>query len=328
MAERLTYPTKTPDINAPDDERLFKATEANEIRTVVNSHADDIEAIQSTLSTPTAFAGSFTSLTLLNTAFPTGANGAYAIIDAGSGATPQIALYDTDDTVWVISGAITDKVYVNSTANLPATGVENTWYITLDNFYAYLWYNAEYNIIKTPGEDDTPTLFTNNSKLITGIVARATSDAGANYSAQWSVVTRSFSPISHLKDAWYTNATTNQRLLLDFGRTITITKIVIQNYFNNTNSVDIVSGTGNAGINNCVFRAVTGDMSFVTTVHNQNLSELTTMYTGVVPQAFSSSDIFEPTITPIEAKGLGIDINTNHGSPSNLGVRKIWIYGF
>ena len=183
------------------------------------------------------------------------------------------------------------------------------------------------NAANTGWENGTP-LSLATSQLIGGVVATQSNQASANYIAQYAVMTLGFSPLGQSKNSWLCNATTDQRIVIRFGRTVSIQKIVILNYFSNTSgSITVVSGTGNAGINNCVIRAITGDESLVTTTHDANLSELTTIYTGVIPQVTDSQDVFLPSITATSGDGIVIDGDDNHGSPSNMGVRQILIYG-
>lgn len=45
MSERITYPQKTNNPGDPDSVKLYFATEANQVKAVVNSHADEIEGL-------------------------------------------------------------------------------------------------------------------------------------------------------------------------------------------------------------------------------------------------------------------------------------------
>jgi len=151
MSDRLTYPNKTNNPSDPETVNMFFATEANEIKTKFNTHADDIEALQNAIqNSSNPFYGFFTSLALLQAAHPVGEANAYAVIDPGVGQTVQIAVWDTGDSEWKITGATNDKVFVTSYANLPQPGVENVWYITTNNSNAYLWFNSQYNLINKP----------------------------------------------------------------------------------------------------------------------------------------------------------------------------------
>lgn len=91
--------------------------------------------------------GRYTSLALLQAAHTTAQEFAWAIIDEGPTISPQIALWNNNTTIWELSGATTDKIFVASYANLPAPGIENIWYITLDDKGLYLYYNSQYNLM-------------------------------------------------------------------------------------------------------------------------------------------------------------------------------------
>lgn len=145
MADRLTYPDK--DSNSQDNQiKKFFDTEANEIKAVTDNHADEIESIQSQLNQAANPAyGTFTSLTALQLAHPTGELNAWAVIDAGVGVTPQIAVWDNTESEWqLVSTPINNIVYVNNVASLPPTGVANTWYITTDSYSVYVYNNNQY----------------------------------------------------------------------------------------------------------------------------------------------------------------------------------------
>lgn len=154
MAERLTYPTKTNNPTDADSIRKFHATEANEIKEVVENHADEIEAIQSQLLNSTnPYYGIYTSLSLLEAAHPTGEANAWAIIDQGTGITPKIAYWNTTGSTWEIATASDEKIYIANEAALPNPGVEDKWYITLDKFQLFIWKNSQWEEIgpKTTG---------------------------------------------------------------------------------------------------------------------------------------------------------------------------------
>ena len=149
------------------------AEDFNEVGTLFNEYADAIEILQGTTA-PTQNVGSYTTLALLTAAYPTGAGTAFAIIDAGAGQTPSIAIWDATDSQWEISGTTTDKVYVNSFAVLPQPGIANTWYITTDFFKTYLWYNNQYNITNPDASSDW------NRKYVKQITQDAIVDTSVN----------------------------------------------------------------------------------------------------------------------------------------------------
>jgi hypothetical protein len=150
-AAKRPSPELTNKINInPVGNRLHEATAEDYIETaeILNDHADKIDAMKTTESGK-PFYGFFTSLALLQAAYPTGTLNALAIIDSGIGATPQLALWDNNDMVWVINSVAENVKFVETISLLPAPGLENMIYITLDNFKAYVWKNSQYNLIFT-----------------------------------------------------------------------------------------------------------------------------------------------------------------------------------
>jgi hypothetical protein len=135
----------------PVGNRLHEATAEDfaEIASLLNSYADAIEALQLSQS-PNPFYGRYTSIALLEAAYTTGEENAWAVIDAGAGITPQIAIWDNIGLNWEISGAVSNTIEVANFAALPAPGTIDKWYVTLDTNYLYRWYNSRYNLIGVP----------------------------------------------------------------------------------------------------------------------------------------------------------------------------------
>jgi len=77
------------------------AEDFQELGTILNAFADAIESLMGS-ETPNPNYGTFSSLILLQAAFPSGELNAYAIIDPGVGTPPQIALWDNTDNEWVL----------------------------------------------------------------------------------------------------------------------------------------------------------------------------------------------------------------------------------
>lgn len=146
MADRATYPVK--DANSEIDLiRKFFDSEANEIKDVLDNHANLIEALEANIIlSENPFYGRWASLALLIQAYPVGEENAWAIIDAGAGITPQIVAWDDVGEEWEFVNTIGSFVqFYNNYASLPSPGVSNTLYITTDNFNTYVWYNSQYN---------------------------------------------------------------------------------------------------------------------------------------------------------------------------------------
>lgn len=141
----------------PVGNRINEATAEDfiEAGNILEDHADKIDALTGA-ATPNPNYGVYTSLTLLKAAHPTADSGAYAIIDAGVGNTPQIALWDNNDTDWVL-GTVDDLfIYVANNASLPAPGTAGKIYVTLDNLKQYIWQTSQYNVL-SPGVTEAPT---------------------------------------------------------------------------------------------------------------------------------------------------------------------------
>ena len=154
MSERITYSDK--DAGSSNElEKKYFDSDANQVKETVNAHADEIEELQAALPTSTnPFYGTFTSLTNLVLAYPTGELNSWAIIDAGFGLTPKIALWDNTDGQWEISTATQNIITVENYAALPSTGVADTIYITIDTFQCYFWASAQYNLLSPVNNSD------------------------------------------------------------------------------------------------------------------------------------------------------------------------------
>lgn len=124
-----------------------------ELCAILEEVIDAVESLQLTTS-PNPYYGSYTSLALLQAAYPVGEANAWAIIDAGVGITPQIAYWNTTSEAWEISGAVDDTIEVANYASLPAPGTTGKWYVTLDTNYLYRWYNAQYNLVGVPATNE------------------------------------------------------------------------------------------------------------------------------------------------------------------------------
>lgn len=77
------------------------AEDYNEIGALFDEYADAIESLQGSQN-PNPNYGTFSSLLLLQAAYPVGEPNAYAVIDPGIGTPPQIALWDDNDNEWVL----------------------------------------------------------------------------------------------------------------------------------------------------------------------------------------------------------------------------------
>lgn len=127
-------------INAPGN-RLNEAQAADfvEICALLNEYADVLDLLTGS-STPNAFFGVYTTLVLLQTTHPTAVAGAYAIIDAGVGADPQIALWDNNDNLWVLqqtSSTTTQKTVEvgDNVANVKVTDVNGDEHIIVSGTF-------------------------------------------------------------------------------------------------------------------------------------------------------------------------------------------------
>lgn len=197
-ALKVTYPEKTNNPTDSDSIRKFFATEANEIKTVTDDHADQIEDLKSKLvESSNPYYGRYTSLAFLQAAHPTAELNAWAVIDAGTGITPQIASWDNTNTIWEIAGYTSNNVDVANYASLPTPGTEGITYLTKNTGYLYRWYNSKYNLVggsapvevriqgalvETYGKTDLTTfedndkfrIWVNNTHYYQGIIKDAT----------------------------------------------------------------------------------------------------------------------------------------------------------
>lgn len=165
-ASRLTYPDKTNNPSDPDSIRKFFATEATEIKEVAGNHADLLDAIDTRLSalelsqSSNPFYGRYSSLAILQAAYPVGELDAWAVIDAGAGITPLIAIWDDVGGTWEISGYKDNTIEVANYAALPAPGLIGKWYVVKDEESLYRWFDGSYHLMRI---DNVQT--TNSNKL-------------------------------------------------------------------------------------------------------------------------------------------------------------------
>ena len=147
-SKRPTYPTKTNNPSDSDDIRKFKATEANEIKDVLIDHAESIDALLAALgiNEGTNSIGEFETLSILQAAYPDGADGSYAIINDGLGSTPQVAVYNDTSGLWETPTPDDPIIWVSSSSALPATGTANKVYVALDSGTLYYWDGSDYSI--------------------------------------------------------------------------------------------------------------------------------------------------------------------------------------
>ena len=168
-----------------------------ELGNILNEIIDEVEAIDlSTTSNP--YYGKYTTLANLQAAHTTAELNAWAIIDAGTGITPQIASWDNTNSLWEIAGYTSNNISVNTFSLLPNPGTENITYLTKDTGYLYQWYNTRYNLVggnapvevriqgalvETYGKTDLANFedndkfryWYNNSRYYAGIILDATS---------------------------------------------------------------------------------------------------------------------------------------------------------
>lgn len=139
-SEALSQKTNvTPSVNRQQE---ATAEDFNEVGTLLNEYADAIELLTQNGSV-NPYYGSYTSLAALQTAHSTALTDGWAIIDAGSGVTPQIAAWDDTTLAWEIAAATDLLVFVNSASSLPGAGDSQKLYITLDDNGLYC-YNSDY----------------------------------------------------------------------------------------------------------------------------------------------------------------------------------------
>lgn len=148
VAPRLTYPDKTNNSADPDLIKKFHATEANEIKSVVDGHADILDDLLIALGIDETSInlGTFLNLSILNAAHPDGPenSGDYAIIHDGSSASQQVAKYNVSTSQWEIVGAVETVIWLANATELPGTGTVNKLYISLDSGVIKYWDEGQY----------------------------------------------------------------------------------------------------------------------------------------------------------------------------------------
>lgn len=147
-ALKLIWSVKTNNPSDPDSIRKFHATEANDVVSVTDDHADKIDLLEANqINSSNPYYGVFGSLTALQSSFPVGVPDAWAIIDAGAGITPQIAFWNVSIPAWEIVGYNDEIIRVANFAALPAPGNTTKLYITLDKANSYIWDGSTYYLI-------------------------------------------------------------------------------------------------------------------------------------------------------------------------------------
>ncbi|UOY07735.1 hypothetical protein L0P88_04090 [Muricauda sp. SCSIO 64092] len=143
---KITYPNKTNNPTDADNIRKFQFGDANEIKNALNNNADELETVLAALgiNQGSNSIGSFVSLTLLQAAYPDGANGSYAIIDDGLGGTPQIATYNSGTAQWELSVPDGSIIWVANQAALPNPGIAQKLYIALDSGDFFYWTGSQF----------------------------------------------------------------------------------------------------------------------------------------------------------------------------------------
>lgn len=151
--ERITYSDKTAG-SANETEAKFFDDDANEIKDKFNAACDLVEILEANqITSNNPFYGGWSSLAALQTAHPVGEENAWAFIDAGSGITPQIAIWDIVDEAWEISGASETLLFYTSLSYFPASGQANKIYIARDTYYAYVYDNGSYQRLNPVASD-------------------------------------------------------------------------------------------------------------------------------------------------------------------------------
>ena len=111
--------------------------------------------------------GTFVSLSILQAAYPNGANGSYAIIDDGQGGTPNVATYNGTSSLWELSTPDESIIWVSSQAALPGTGISQKLYIALDTGTFYYWTGSQYETAGPSVEVVTKYILNNGSRYKT-----------------------------------------------------------------------------------------------------------------------------------------------------------------
>lgn len=122
------------------------AEDFNELGDILNNHADILDGLTGTVS-PNPFYGTFDSMATLEAAFPVAEENAYAIIDAGVGNTPQIAVWNDTSQQWEGGDYTSSVVWLNNIGERPANGSDNTIYIVKDSGEMYYWNFGDYVLI-------------------------------------------------------------------------------------------------------------------------------------------------------------------------------------
>lgn len=122
------------------------AEDFQELGNILHDHADILDSITGTVS-PNPFYGTFDSLATLQSAFPIGEPNAYAIIDAGVGNTPQIAVWNDTTQEWEGGDYTSSVVWLNNIGDRPSAGLENTVYIVKDSGEMWYWYFGDYALL-------------------------------------------------------------------------------------------------------------------------------------------------------------------------------------
>ncbi|MGB5821467.1 MAG: hypothetical protein WBG90_18435 [Saonia sp.] len=125
----------------PVGDRATEATAEDfvEMGQIFDDHADRIDALTGGGDANPNY-GVFTSLLLLQAAYPAGEDGAYAVIDAGIGTDARIALWDTTDNDWVLqettSTTTTTKIVVTGdVTNVEVTDVNGDPHLIVSGTY-------------------------------------------------------------------------------------------------------------------------------------------------------------------------------------------------
>lgn len=108
-------------------ERTNEATAEDfmELGQILEDHANRIDANTGGGDANPNY-GVFTSLLLLQAAFPVGESGAYAIIDEGVGTDARIALWDATDLNWVLQETTTTTTTVQILPGVKVINIEVT----------------------------------------------------------------------------------------------------------------------------------------------------------------------------------------------------------
>lgn len=145
MADRLTYPTKTNNPLDTDSIRKYFATEANEVKAVIDNHATLIEILQQQVNLSNSkYYGTYTSLALLVGAHPTAAVGGYAIID--NGVLAQLAIWDNVLQVWELKVSKELVLIYQNKNDLPITGISGVLYLIRDSKSIAIFDGGQYQL--------------------------------------------------------------------------------------------------------------------------------------------------------------------------------------